>query len=314
MARFTGQASSVNPVRRIAIATAKGADDVDMPLLINALGASDISAEAIEWDADRNWHAFDMVLVRSTWDYPWRVENFSAWIDHVSHSTLLVNPSEVIRWNLNKCYLCDLDRAGLPVIPTRYVKRVERPELLAGEIVVKPVVSASAWNTARYLPDAQAEAIEHIRMLHSQGVDAMVQPYLKQIEVMGERRLIFFNNRLSHAVRRGAVLHTSQIHNEQLPRPQRTHYSPSRSELAIAAAALRAVPGICHPLPYARVDLVPGSTGGPMIMELELIEPNLSLITAPGAVDRFAKALTEFASASPVRRSQTSRQKDSDGT
>ena len=195
MARFTGQASSVNPVRRIAIATAKGADDVDMPLLINALGASGISAEAIEWDADRNWHAFDMVLVRSTWDYPWRVENFSAWIDHVSHSTLLVNPSEVIRWNLNKCYLCDLDRAGLPVIPTRYIKRGERPELPAGEIVVKPVVSASAWNTARYLPDAQAETIEHIRMLHSQGVDAMVQPYLKQIEVMGERRLIFFNNR-----------------------------------------------------------------------------------------------------------------------
>jgi hypothetical protein len=204
-------------VHRVAVATSKvaGDDDLDLPVLIDAIHTSGMRAEALEWDADHDWAAFDVVLVRSTWDYAWRLQ-------------------EVIRWNLNKRYLRDVENTGLPVVPTVYFRAAEPLDLPEGEIVVKPVVSAGARNTARYLPEAWAEAIEHIRMLHREGVDAMVRPYLKGIDTMGERALAFFNGSFSHAIRKGAVLNTGGIDNNRIPHPDLCRYPPSPAELAMA--------------------------------------------------------------------------------
>lgn len=287
----------MDSVYRVAIATSRvaGDDDADMPDLLDAIRASGMSGEAVEWDSNCAWGSFDLVVVRSTWDYAWRVPEFLSWVDHVSHAALLANPVEVIRWNLDKRYLLDLAKAGLPVVPTTYLmpgKRLDSPE---GDIVVKPVVSAGARNTGRYRPAERADAIKHVGMLHGEGIDAMVQPYVKEIDTMGERALVFFNGKFSHAVRKGAVLQTSGIDNDRFPHPNLTRYTPSESELATAAMALRAVCGSRQLLPYARVDMVPGSEGEPVLMEIELIEPNLFMIWSEGAAEKFTTVLADFA-------------------
>lgn len=238
------------------------------------------------------------MVVRSTWDYAWRVPEFLSWVDQVSQAALLANPAEVIRWNLDKRYLLDLAKAGLPVVPTTYLMPGERLELPEGDIVVKPVVSGGARNTGRYRPAERAEAIEHVHMLHGEGVDAMVQPYVKEIDTMGERALVFFNGNFSHAMRKGAVLQTSGIDNDRFPHPNLARYTPRESELATAASALRAVCGSRHPLPYARVDMVPGPEGEPVLMEVELIEPNLFMVWSEGAARRFVTILADFATRS----------------
>jgi hypothetical protein len=249
----------------------------------------------VKWDAVCDWGAFDLVVVRSTWDYARRVSEFLTWVEHVSRATLLANPAEVIRWNMNKRYLRDLAQAGVPVVPTMYLSPGNQFELPEADIVVKPVISAGARNTGRYRPTERVEAIEHVRMLHREGADAMVQSYVKEIDTMGERALVFFDGKFSHAMRKDAVLQKSGIDNDRFPHPNLGRYTPSDAELTVAASALKAVRGSDRPLPYARVDMVPGPEGAPVLMEIELIEPNLFMVWSDGAVQRFVTGLANFA-------------------
>jgi glutathione synthase/RimK-type ligase-like ATP-grasp enzyme len=281
---------------KIAIATsAMGVEhDVDLPRLVDTMLAYGSEAQAVRWDSDQDWGAFDLVLIRSTWDYATRIAEFSQWVDGVSAETPLANPAEVLRWNLDKHYLQDLARAGIPVTPTRYLSATESLPVPVGDIVVKPVISAGARNTGRYRPEDHARAVEHVRMLHDEGQVAMVQPYLHEIDAEGERALVFLGGRSSHAVRKGAVLREANgIDNDRFPHPDLRSHTPSAAELEVASAALRAIPGAPGPLPYARVDLVPMANGRPRIMEVELIDPNLFLVSSEGAVSRFADAITE---------------------
>ena len=281
---------------RVAIATSTtaGAHDVDMPYLCAAIERRGLAAEAVVWDADCDWGAFDLVLIRSTWDYPWRITEFAAWVDKVADQTRLANSAEVVRWNLDKRYLRDLARADVRVASTSYLEPGNEIALPAGNIVVKPVISSGARNAARYRPHEHTEAFEHIRMLHDSGVTVMIQPYIPEIDLHGEHALVFFGGVFSHAINKGPVLTASGIDNKRFPHPDLAKYEPTPDEVAAAAAALDA---IGHPLaqvPYARIDMVPGADSTPIIMEVELVEPNLFLTWSEGAPDRFADVIAEY--------------------
>src|SRR6266508_2961870 len=128
-------------------------------------------------------------------------------------------------------------------------------------------------------------------MLHATGRTAMVQPYLPQI-AQGERALVFLDGRFSHAVRKGPVLvQTGVIDNDRMPHPDLTRHEPTRTELELAARALAAAPVAPADLLYARVDLALDASGEPVLMELELIEPNLFLGWSPTGFSRFADAV-----------------------
>src|SRR5262249_36973490 len=104
--------------RVIAIATYSGLpeSDDDFPALKNALAASGVAAEPGVWGgAGMDWAGYDLVVVRSTWDYTHRLEEFLSWADEVPN---LANPVPVLRWNTDKRYLKELADAGVPVVPT----------------------------------------------------------------------------------------------------------------------------------------------------------------------------------------------------
>ncbi|WP_320778113.1 hypothetical protein [Streptomyces sp. CRN 30] len=287
---------------RTALATYDpGADehkDRDLPALARAVEAAGAVAEVVPWDDQgADWSAYDLVVLRSTWDYSWRSEEFTAWTERVAKVTRLANPAPVVRWNADKRYVGQLADAGVPVVPTRYIAPGEPVELPEDrEYVVKPTSGAGSRFAARYPAGERDAAVRHIERMHAEKFTAMVQPYLTGIDATGERALQFFGGRLLHASRKGAVLTPGTPYDaDKVAHPDLRPHEPTDAERAVAERALAAVPGGASALLYARVDLVDGEDGRPCVMELELIEPNLFLWLHPGSVTVVAEAIVRAA-------------------
>ncbi|MFI1956914.1 RimK family alpha-L-glutamate ligase [Streptomyces althioticus] len=272
---------------RVALVTCADGPDVaedrDLPVLVRALDEAGAEASAEVWDdAGVDWARFDLAVIRSTWDYSWRAAEFTAWAERCGALTRLANPADVVRWNTDKRYLADLAAAGVPVVETRYLAPRDPVELPDDhEFVVKPASGAGARFAARYTPGDHDTAVRHVRRMHADGFTAMVQPYVRAIDSGGERALQFFGGKLLHASRKGPVLAPGTPYDQRkTAHPGLTDWTATADELAVAEAALSAVPDAPELL-YARVDLVDGDDGRPRVMELELVEPNLFLWLHP---------------------------------
>lgn len=294
---------------RIAIATAAEFPDLDEdgPVLLAALAERGFAAEPAVWtDPDVDWSAYELVAVRSTWDYQNRRDEFVGWAHRVAAVTRLVNPAPVLQWNTDKTYLRDLVGAGLPVVPTDWkVPGDDFTPPTHGEYVVKPAVSAGSRDTNRYRAGEHDElAVTHVRELLAAGRTVMVQPYLDAVDTAGETALLFSGGSFSHAIRKGPLLTPAMepvagaYKEEQIQSRE-----PSDDEREVAERVLDALadvsPARREELAYARVDLVPSPDGEPTLLELELTEPSMFLIhdAADGAkaAARLADALASAA-------------------
>jgi len=286
-------------VPTVALACCSGMADLggELALLAPGLERAGLSCEPVVWDdAGVDWSAFDGMVVRATWDYTGRIEDFRAWVRSVAATTPVANPPDVLVWNGDKRYLDDLAAAGVPVVDTRFLEPggpVELPDW--PELVVKPAVSAGARRTGRFTAGERGEALSLVAAIHAEGTTAMVQPFLEAVDRDGEIDVVAFAGEPSHAVAKGGLLpaeptwadDTSRVLGEW-SRPE-----PLTAELAaFARHALAAVPSD-ETLLYARVDSALDADGTRRLMELELVEPYLFLAAAPdpaAAADRFAAA------------------------
>ena len=265
--------------------------DPDLPLAVPTLRAAGLRVDLARWDDPAvAWDDYDLAVVRSCWDYSWRRTEFLAWAASVPR---LQNRVEVLRWNTDKTYLRDLERSGLPVVPTVWdaTSVAELPD--AGEWVVKPSVSAGSRDTARW--STVDDALEHAGALRAAGRTAMVQPYLPSVDDAGETAMLFLGGRFSHAVRKGPLLGRGEgVRQDRASREDVRAVEPTPQQRAVAQAVLEAVPHLvpgAAPVLYARVDLVADRAGRPVLLELELAEPSLFLPEAPAAVLTLADAV-----------------------
>ena len=204
----------------------------------------------------------------------------------------MLNELDVIRWNVDKRYLAELERAGVPTVPTRVLEAGEAFQPPGGRFVVKPVVSAGGRRSAAYEASDAPAARAHVAHLQAQGHRVMIQPYLAGVDDRGETALLYLNGGYSHAVRKAALLADGRPPGEELYLEETIEATKATpAERHVAARALAAVPLPASNLLYARVDLVPGRDGEPLLLELELIEPSLYLSYAPGAVARLADGI-----------------------
>lgn len=281
----------------VALATASAYPDLaaDGPLLLDALARRGVAAEPAVWtDSAVRWASYDLVVIRSTWDYFHRRDEFVAWVDTVAAVTRLANPAEVLRWNTDKTYLRDLDAAGVPVVPTTWLLPGDAFIAPAsGDYVVKPAVSAGSRDTAHYRAGVHDDvAAAHVARLLADGRTVMVQPYLEAVDTYGETAQLFFSGRFSHAIRKGPMLAAAgEEPGQELIEPR----VPTGAERSLAETVLDALPWPREALTYARVDMVPGDDGAPRLMELEVTEPSMFLRHDPGAADRFAAAVSALA-------------------
>jgi len=260
--------------------------DPDEGLLIAALAAAGIETTMCDWRDAGHWRAAAPTVVRSTWDYIHHLDDFRDWVVRAAAAGPLWNPPDAMLDNLDKRYLLDLAARGVPVVPTVVLERGRPADIAAfaaarrwGEVVIKPAVGAGSFETHRV--DARGpEAGGLCRRLLADR-DVLVQPYMRSVEGYGERALVWIDGIFTHAVRKTPRFAADSEHvSEALP--------ITAAERAVGEAALSPVK---DRLLYARVDVAPGPTGDPLVMELELVEPSLFLLQSPPALERLVAGI-----------------------
>jgi len=260
--------------------------DPDQELLLDALARAGALPQLVAWDDPAPEPECDLLVLRSAWNYFEAPGRFEEWLAAVATRGALWNPLPVLRWNLRKTYLRQLERQGIPIVPTLWIERGERVDLAAmlhdldwEEIVVKPTISAGSFLTRRFATAELAAAEAFIRA----GGDRewMVQRYLRSVESGGECAIVAIDGAISHAVRKTPRF----TGDSERVSPA---VAPSPDERMFAERALAAVG---EPLLYARVDVIPDETGALRLAELELLEPSLFLRQHPPALDRFVAAI-----------------------
>jgi len=283
-------AGAVLARRRLRIATclAFPEPDLDEAPLLAALSRAGIEPLLLPWDDPAaDWDSPVPTLIRSTWNYHLAPEAFLRWVERAARAAPLFNAVDVVRWNAHKSYLADLERRGVPIVPTAFVERGARASLaqVAGargfdEVVVKPAVSAGSYRTRRFDRRALAgQGEEHLRALLAER-DVLVQRYLPSVEQYGERCLVWVDGALTHAVRKQPRFADDAEATAAV--------EIAADERALAGRALAAAP---PGLLYGRVDMARDERGDLVLMELELIEPSLFFAKGDGALDRLVRAL-----------------------
>jgi glutathione synthase/RimK-type ligase-like ATP-grasp enzyme len=291
---------------RIALATcsqlpAWERDDLPFHAALRALA----SVEHPVWDDPAvDWSRFDRVVIRTTWDYQQRREEFIAWTERVAASTRLHNPAPIVRWNTAKTYLRELEAVGVPIAPTTWFEVGQRHSLARitaqrglARGFLKPAVAANARGAFRFDARNAAElatAQSHFERL-TEVEPMMLQPYLPAVEHEGELSLIYFDGVLSHAVRKIPVHGDFRTQDDHGARDEPIAVADDAAALAertlAGFATLARERGWPPELLYARIDMLRDESGQLVLNELELVEPSLFFRHAPEAAGRFAAAV-----------------------
>jgi hypothetical protein len=281
-------------MRTVALATHSGCPNLtaDDQLLIPHLRDFDIEAKAVVWDnQETDWSEFNQVIIRSCWDYHLRLPEFLAWIAVVeSHDVDLQNNGTLVRWNADKRYLRRLEQCGITIPETHWLSEHEETSLSG-------VLAAHGWDCAVVKPTVSATA--HKTKLVARDTDeilrgpAIVQKFMPEIQTQGESSFIFFHGEFSHAVSKLPAAGDFRVQTEFGGSVR--EIAPSRSLIDAASEVLREVE--YQPL-YARVDGLERD-GKFVLMELELIEPNLFLGQG-SAASRFAQSIALSLNRLPV--------------
>ncbi len=270
---------------------------IDDDLAVLPLARRGWKVETLPWNRPGvDWRRYDLVAIRSTWDYQHHADQFLDVLGKIEDSGVrLENGSDIVRWNMRKTYLRDLAARGVEIVPTFWREGLRAGELLplfeelrSEEAVIKPITSGNAegaWRLDRRGAEAQAAQIES----YFADRPLMLQPFERGIVDEGEYSMIYFNGAHSHSILK-------------VPRPgdfrvQEEHGSeiiPVTPEPALLAAGNAAIAAVGRPLLYARADLV-RSGDAFRVMEMELVEPAIYLRTEAGAPERFAEAIATLA-------------------
>ena len=273
-------------------------------LVTDCLTARGIVVNNVSWRSRTViWDDYEMVIIRSPWDYQQSPDEFITVLEAIEASAAeLWNPIEVVRWNIRKTYLQELDDRGITIVPTQFVQSPTQSQIRgmfevfeSDQIVIKPVVGANANDTFWLRPDSSDSELKQIESLYA-GNLALLQPFIPSVITYGETSLVFFDGQYSHSVLKTPKAGDFRVQEEHGSRI--CSIPPDPALIAFARRALEPVPQ--HTL-YGRVDLVELPNGQPAVMELELIEPSLYLACDADSSVRFADAIQRFRACSTRR-------------
>ena len=270
------------------------AGNEDAEGLIAALSRAGTRPELVPWDATGvDWSNYGTVMLHSPWDYTWRADEFARWISTVSHESQLLNPATLVSWNSSKHYLLELQDRGVALPRTHWLgegEQLQIDEVIdvvgSGPLVIKPAVGAGGRRMARVqTPEllGDSELIVEGRAVR----DLLIQEFVDGILHSGEISVVLLGGEFSHAVRK-------------TPRPGEFRTQPQHGgsvalteiDAQTRRFASSVMDSLSTPPPYARVDLCLTPSEGPVLMEFELIEPDLFLRHHPPSFRRLAAAVT----------------------
>ena len=262
-------------------------------ILTEALERRGLRVRRVDWARkDFDWSSTRFALFRTTWDYSARFSEFSAWLERTALETRLLNPPDLVRWNLDKHYLADLEARGVHSVPTRFVEKGEQVTLMSLfaksgwlDAVLKPAVSAGGRHTYRiHIGNLWENEPLFARLVSQEAM--MLQPFQENIVRVGEKTLMVMGGQYTHAVLKKAKPGEFRVQDDW---GGTVHpYEPTKEEIAFAERAF----AVCDPQPlYGRVDMVNDNEGRLAVVELELIEPELWFRFHPPSAEVLADAL-----------------------
>jgi len=264
-------------------------------ILADLFKQNGFNIKSVVWSkSENNLSDFDNLILRSTWDYHLRYNEFEKWINKIEKEKIKVwNPVKIIKWNMNKTYLKDFYEAGLYIVPTEFIININEEtvkHILQNkweEIVIKPSVSATAYKTWR-LKKEEIPMLPEIIGNYSKDEIILVQKFMPEIKSKGELSFIFFNKVYSHA-----VIKTAKAGDFRVQKNFGGETKQIEPSLELISQAQKFVEFIKEDLLYARVDCV--ESGGKLfLMELELIEPELFFKYNNKAAHNFHNAFLEL--------------------
>ena len=262
-------------------------------LMLPHLAAAGIEAEIVDWrSVASDFSKFDLIVLRSCWDYHLRTAEFIRWLQRVGQATPVLNAVDTVLWNHNKFYLREVEALGIEIAPTVFVSGSDsiEPDVWREikswrKAVVKPAVSASAHKT--WLFEGTALPEKNDLKGRMQGEEFLVQQFIPEIETQGEISFMYIDGAYSHAVLKRPAAGDFRVQKEHGGSAELFH--PDSALLDQVDEIAATVPQVRDSL-YCRIDAV-AKDGKLVLMELELIEPELFLGSAEGAAERFAEAI-----------------------
>ncbi|MBY0543575.1 MAG: hypothetical protein K2P75_09240 [Sphingobacteriaceae bacterium] len=246
-------------------------------------------------DEEVKWEEYDLVILKSPWDYFDLIEDFYNWLTKLENKRVrLLNPINIIKWNADKHYLQEIEKAGLKVTPSIFIAKGDQINLVSyfelfktNQLIIKPCVSGGSKNTFK-VTATNVDEITTILAELIKNEDFIVQPFLKEIEEQGEWSFLFFNGKFSHAVLKKAKKGDFRV--------QATfggtvyHLAAPSNYLNSAQLYVNQFAKDCL---YARVDgtIINGEF---YLMELELIEPFLFLADHKDSLTNYHTALKQL--------------------
>lgn len=269
----------------------------DMAIL-KAMESAGLRTTRTYWDnPDFDWGSARYLLFRSTWDYFDRFDEFSTWLEKVSRQSRLINPAQLIYWNIDKFYLRDISDLGVRIPPTLFVEKGTHTRL-AGltsdlgweEYVIKPAISGAARHTYRFLAEDMPQYEEVFSELIA-GERMLIQQFQHHILTKGEVAFMVFGGRYSHAVQKIARKGDFRVQDNFGGTVH--HYNASKNEIEFVEKTISSCP--LMPV-YARVDALWDNNGDLCLGELEIIEPELWFRMDTEAAVRFTEAVKNYIS------------------
>lgn len=266
-------------------------------LLVEPLEARGWSVEEVSWrNPQADWNRFDVVVIRSPWDYHQDPEAFFDVLQKIRQSTArLENKLELVQWNIDKTYLRDLEQQGIEIVPTLWRDRFSGEEyadffeaLSTEEIIIKPTVSAGADDTFRIPRQQHAGFTKQLQDIFDSR-PFMVQPFMPAIVEEGEFSLFYFGDTYSHTILKTPKEADFRVQEEHGGRLQTVEPEPKLSETG------KQILRLISPDPlYTRIDLVRTARDTFALMELELIEPSLYFNMDPDSPERFVRVFDQW--------------------
>ncbi|MCP4413376.1 MAG: hypothetical protein GY808_12520 [Gammaproteobacteria bacterium] len=264
-------------------------------LVIRPLAQLGWHAEEISWKTvDSDWDQYDLVVIRSPWDYQDDFEAFLKVLESIEQSSaVLANPIDIVHWNIHKKYLAELESKGINIVPTLWRSSINANEFddffkyfSSNEIIIKPCISANADDTYRLTKETIVNLSDHLVEIFK-NKESMIQPFMHTIVNEGEFSLFYFNNTYSHAILKTPSKGDFRVQEEHGGQIQKIE-----PDAALTEQAVDTLSAIDAELLYARLDFV-RTRSGYALMEAELIEPSLYFNLDDESAERFAKAIVQ---------------------
>lgn len=266
-------------------------------LVKDSLEAVGLKVWRTNWDnPDFDWSQTRTVLFRTTWDYFDRYAEFMTWLTKINKLTKTINDINLIRWNLDKHYLIDLDKAGIPIIQTYFIEARDKRTLrncidnagFGNSIVIKPAIAGAARHCYKISLET-ADKYEHTFLELIKNEALLLQPFMNNVPVKGEISGVVIDGKYTHGVLKKAQEGDFRVQDNFNGTVH--NYEATKEEIYFIENAISKV----KPVPaYGRVDIVWDNDDNLAVSELELIEPELWFRNNPESANILAQTIVKI--------------------